>query len=1071
MPTGQASADSQRPASVPFAFFVSLIREISSETPRKAGFRATKNRTSYVIRTFRNWVSELHRQYAPLPVGMTGVLFRLLFPDQDVRRKYGLQETTLSRQLAEVFAVSTRLDGRGHNLIAWKDEATAGCLGMEVQKVLSEITPDAQDMEGTLSMVEVDNLLTELALTCAFSGPSVQNFIARAAPSRSKFSILRALYTRLSPVEASIITQIILKDLKPLLYPLPPGIKHYTALLRDYNTNAVNALSLFDAMITWDPSGRMSSAYRVRACPDEAASVYEAMVVEEGPGPSMLGPQVGIPVQIPKCVKGQSCVHSLQALHNSKKVWAETKYDGERAQIHVKMVSGDPHITIFSKSGRDSTLDRVAIHPVILGALKLGSSASPMKKNVILEAEMVAFSDPIGAIDEFWRIRSLIASTAIGPRHTRSTRAGVGDEQDTRENESQCSLISNASDGGTRHLALVFFDILMLDDESLLQSTYSARRKVLESVIQITPGHAMLSERTAIDLVSPSRCAGDGDAQLRSIFARVIADRQEGLVLKADEGKYNERRFPWVKLKKDYIPGYGDCVDLVLLGASWEKDRARELRVSPNAFTTFYIGALSNSEEIKPRCLPHFQIFFTVCYGLSREALESLNFLIKSSDTVKCGPGIPLTGLSYTYNLFSGLKLPATMLTMPLLVEVFGGGFTKAPQCKFYELRFPRISKFYRATERSWRDGTTLPEFQEIAREAIGRERSNKDVEDWCNTLWGRPSSPGVRCPTKRKHTEELWVERLEVVDEKENARLTKKSRLSNRTNAKTWEIKKTDQNSASLAMASLEPPRQLRAFGSVTNTASSSSASRSNHERIPSLRTRSTRPSDAAMQPAGTSGRGLPPQVSTDKPTTFVDEPVSLNHSNVLIVNDHRDIGGQNDSAYLPCTPNVGLPSPPFQSVRAEPVSSPQTAPAYSSTPLASFLQDAAVWLARPQNSPRPQWRAASQSVIPAGQQVHSLESFLWACGWPTSSDAESPGCEWAYKGVVFVDDSLPGGEGKSWMEFPLKTLLERRSAILKMETPRCKPVWVLSMTMLSHEELQKAAGDIEGRAICRLG
>jgi hypothetical protein len=32
------------------------------------------------------------------------------------------------------------------------------------------------------------------------------------------------------------------------------------------------------------------------------------------------------------------------------------------------------------------------------------------------------------------------------------------------------------------------------------------------------------------------------------------------------------------QLKKDYIPGHGDSLDMVLLGASWDKDRARELR-------------------------------------------------------------------------------------------------------------------------------------------------------------------------------------------------------------------------------------------------------------------------------------------------------------------------------------------------------------------------------------------------------------------------------------------------------------------------------------------------------------
>ena len=80
---------------------------------------------------------------------------------------------------------------------------------------------------------------------------------------------------------------------------------------------------------------------------------------------------------------------------------------------------------------------------VILDALGLPGSVVPstarsgmvpVTSEVILEAEMVAFSDATERIDgklcsgspsrtkinyssEFWRIRSLIESTAIGPRH------------------------------------------------------------------------------------------------------------------------------------------------------------------------------------------------------------------------------------------------------------------------------------------------------------------------------------------------------------------------------------------------------------------------------------------------------------------------------------------------------------------------------------------------------------------------------------------------------------------------------------------------------------------------------
>ena len=128
----------------------------------------------------------------------------------------------------------------------------------------------------------------------------------------------------------------------------------------------------------------------------------------------------------------------------------------------------------------------------------------------------------------------------------------------------------------THHLALVFFDVLLLDSVCLLSTPYAQRREILESIVRPISGQSMISERVPIDLHSQDETTAL--MTLQKIFEAVVDDRQEGIVLKADEAFYNDFRAPWVKLKKDYIPGYGDALDLVVVGAGWDKARAREIR-------------------------------------------------------------------------------------------------------------------------------------------------------------------------------------------------------------------------------------------------------------------------------------------------------------------------------------------------------------------------------------------------------------------------------------------------------------------------------------------------------------
>jgi DNA ligase-4 len=107
--------------------FISLLREISNST------RAYSQPT---LRILNKWISELRRRYSPLPHGTTAAVVTLLFPEDDTRRKYDMQETRLAQELAKCFGLT--MGGRGESLRRWDGEATLGCLGTEVMKVLDE---------------------------------------------------------------------------------------------------------------------------------------------------------------------------------------------------------------------------------------------------------------------------------------------------------------------------------------------------------------------------------------------------------------------------------------------------------------------------------------------------------------------------------------------------------------------------------------------------------------------------------------------------------------------------------------------------------------------------------------------------------------------------------------------------------------------------------------------------------------------------------------------------------------------------------------------------------------------
>jgi DNA ligase-1 len=187
----------------------------------------------------------------------------------------------------------------------------------------------------------------------------------------------------------------------------------------------------------------------------------------------------------------------------------EYKYDGARIQIHKQ----GEEVRIFSRRLSDVT----ASIPEIVAIVKDRVS----NKRALLEGELIAVDErgkPLPFQDlmrRFRRVHDVTAATAKVP------------------------------------LQLHLFDILVLGDEELVDSSYTLRRKMLEQEIPR-------------ELLAPSVVSED-ENEIQGLFEKALGEGHEGLMAKALNSKYEvgKRGKKWFKLKR------AETLDLAIVAADW----------------------------------------------------------------------------------------------------------------------------------------------------------------------------------------------------------------------------------------------------------------------------------------------------------------------------------------------------------------------------------------------------------------------------------------------------------------------------------------------------------------------
>ncbi|KAI0645719.1 ATP-dependent DNA ligase [Trametes meyenii] len=232
---------------------------------------------------------------------------------------------------------------------------------------------------------------------------------------------------------------------------------------------------------------------------------------------------------------------------------AEFKYDGQRAQIHASRGQDSKHtVKLFSRHLEDMT-DK---YPDVVSLVGELLDAAPETHSFIIDSEVVAIDPGTGELRTFQEL---------------SNRARKDVELDD-----------------VKVAVCVFaFDVMFLDGQVLLERPFRERRSLLRT--RFPPYTPPLRGSARFDHVRSVE-SEDGREAVEEFWQAAVNSSSEGLMVKLldsgevleepNQSKDHPRRKPlpatyepdkrtsaWLKLKKDYVVGLGDSLDLVPIGA------------------------------------------------------------------------------------------------------------------------------------------------------------------------------------------------------------------------------------------------------------------------------------------------------------------------------------------------------------------------------------------------------------------------------------------------------------------------------------------------------------------------
>ncbi|KOS18836.1 DNA ligase 1 [Escovopsis weberi] len=293
----------------------------------------------------------------------------------------------------------------------------------------------------------------------------------------------------------------------------------------------------------------------------------------------------GVPLK-PMLAKPTKAITEVLDRFEGQNFTCEYKYDGERAQIHY--VAGDSAqklsestasasrpvasgvASIFSRNSEDLSKK----YPDILA--KLHTWVKPGTKSFVLDCETVAWDTEAKKVLPFQQLM------------TRKRK-------DVKVEDVKIKVCVFA------------FDLLYLNGEAVVEKPLRERRAMLEDAF--VPKEGEFAFATYMN--------GQELDEIQHFLDESVKASCEGLMVKMLDGaesgyEPSKRSRNWLKIKKDYLSGIGDSLDLVVLGAYYGKGKRTSV------YGAFLLACYNPSADT----------YETVCNigtGFSEQTLEDLH--------------------------------------------------------------------------------------------------------------------------------------------------------------------------------------------------------------------------------------------------------------------------------------------------------------------------------------------------------------------------------------------------------------------------------------------------------------